>query len=224
VSYAENTLPAVLPQVNQTDDLVKALAVTPQQGTAPIALPEARQLEIKENGDPLEPYFNGFDEGRTGESVAEAAGQSGAQVQGAALDAAGVRQDADVSATLSGQRTGELAEGAGDVLKTDDIISVYRGVGPNEYDSVVASGKFDTVPTGMEVKQFGLDKQDTINFAKRYPDIAAILEVKIPKDILHKIGDFTKVDTTIFKNGTVTIQPENLDTFNKYIKEILHIH
>ncbi len=74
------------------------------------------------------------------------------------------------------------------------------------------------------MKQFGLDKQDTINFAKRYPDIAAILEVKIPKDILHKIGDFTKVDTTIFKNGTVTIQPENLDTFNKYIKEILHIH
>ena len=29
--------------------------------------------------------------------------------QGAALDAAGVRQDADVSAALSGQHTGELA-------------------------------------------------------------------------------------------------------------------
>jgi hypothetical protein len=115
-------------------------------------------------------------------------------------------------------------EGAGDSLKTDDITSIYRGVGPNEYYNVVGSGKFNTVPTGMEVKQFGLDKQDTINFAERYPNIAAVLEVKIPKGILNNIGDFTKVDTTIFRNGTVTIQPENLDTFNKYIKEILHIY
>ena len=121
-SYAENALPAVLPQASQTDDLAKALEVTPQQGTAPIALPEAKQLEIKENGDPLETYFNGFDEGRTGESVAETAGQSGARAQGAALDAAGVRQDADVSAALSGQRAGELAEGAGETSSDSDIL------------------------------------------------------------------------------------------------------
>ena len=113
-SYAENALTSVLPQASQTDDLAKALEVTPQQGTAPIALPEAKQLEIKENGDPLETYFNGFDEGRTGESVAETAGQSGARAQGAALDAAGVRQDADVSAALSGsgvQETGRRGGG-----------------------------------------------------------------------------------------------------------------
>jgi len=121
-SYAENALPAVLPQASQTDDLAKALEVTPQQGTAPIALPEAKQLEIKENGDPLETYFNGFDEGRTGESVAETAGQSGARAQGAALDAAGVRQDADVNAALSGQRAGELAEGAGETSSDSDIL------------------------------------------------------------------------------------------------------
>ena len=114
MSYAENILFRTTPQVNQTDDLAKALGVTPQQGTAPIGLPEARQLEVKENGDPLELYFNGFDEGRTGEPLAEAAGQSGAQ--GAALDAAGLRQDADVGAVLSGQRTGELVEGAGNSL------------------------------------------------------------------------------------------------------------
>ncbi len=121
-SYAENALPTVLPQASQTDDLAKALGVTPQQGTAPIALPEARQLEIKENSDLLEPYFNGFDEGRTGEPLAEEAGQSGAQVQGAALDTAGVRQDTDVNAALSGQRTGELAEGAGETSSDSDIL------------------------------------------------------------------------------------------------------
>ena len=122
MSYAENALQAVLPQANQTDDLAKALGVTPQQGTAPIALPEARQFEIKENGNPLEPYFNGFDEGRTGEFVAETARQSGARAQGAALDAAGVRQDADVNAALSGQRAGELAEGAGETSSDSDIL------------------------------------------------------------------------------------------------------
>ena len=137
-SYAENALPAVLPQVNQTDDLAKALGVTPQQGTAPIALPEARQLEIKENGDPLEPYFNGFDEGRTGESVAEAARQSGAQVQGVTLDDAGVRQDTDVNAALSGQRTGELAEGAENIWgSTDNLIK-----------SAITSGKGGVSPVG----------------------------------------------------------------------------
>ena len=124
MSYAENALQAVLPQANQTDDLAKAFGVTPQQGTAPIALPEARQFEIKENGNPLEPYFDGFDEGRTGEPLAEAAGQSGAQ--GAALDAAGVRQDADVNAALSGQRAGELAEGAGE---TDEFLEGFNGSG-----------------------------------------------------------------------------------------------
>ena len=74
MSYAENTLLGATPQANPTEDFLKTLGVTPQQGTAPIGLPEARQLEIKENGEPLELYFNGFEKGRTGEPLAEAAG------------------------------------------------------------------------------------------------------------------------------------------------------
>jgi len=123
VGYAENALPVVLPQANPTEDFLKTLGVTPQQGNAAIGLPEAAQLGIKENGDPLEPYFKGFDEGRTGETIAEAAGQSDAQ--GAALDA-GLRQDADANATLSGQRTGELAEGVGE---TDEFLEGFNGSG-----------------------------------------------------------------------------------------------
>ena len=74
-------------------------------------IPQAGRLDTTKNSDPLELYFKGFDEGRTGEPFAEAAGQSGAQAQGAALDAAGIRQDADANATLSGQRAGDLEEG-----------------------------------------------------------------------------------------------------------------
>lgn len=53
-------------------------------------------------------------------------------------------------------------------------------------------------------------------------DIAAILEVKVQKAILDKIGDFTNVDTTLFKNGTVEIQSEHLEEFNSSIVEIIH--
>jgi len=115
-------------------------------------------------------------------------------------------------------------EGAGDVINSSEITSIYRAVGPQEYYSVLDSGKFSKIPQALQAKQFGVDLQDTINFAERYSDIAAVLEVKIPKTILDKVGDFTHVDTRIFKNGTISIQPYNLDEFNKYIKEILHIY
>jgi len=43
-----------------------------------------------------------------------------------ALGAAGVRQDTDVNAALSGQRVGELAEGAGE---TDEFLEGFNGSG-----------------------------------------------------------------------------------------------
>ena len=53
-------------------------------------------------------------------------------------------------------------------------------------------------------------------------DIVAVLEIRVRKGILEKIGDFTHVDTTLFRNGTVEIQPEHLDEFNNSIVEIIH--
>lgn len=44
-----------------------------------------------------------------------------------------------------------------------------------------------------------------MNFADEYKEIGAIIEVKLPKDMLDKIADFTHVDPFIFKCGTVTI-------------------
>jgi hypothetical protein len=119
---------------------------------------------------------------------------------------------------------GKGTEGAGNVVNLDEITSIYRAVGPQEYYNVLDSGKFSRIAQALQAKQFGVGLQDTINFAERYSDIAAVLEVKIPKTILDKVGDFTHVDTRIFKNGTISIQPYNLDEFNKYIKEILHIY
>jgi hypothetical protein len=39
---------------------------------------------------------------------------------------------------------------------------------------------------------------------------------------LERIGDFTNVDTTLFRAGTVEIHPEDLDEFNNSIIEIIH--
>ena len=86
-------------------------------------------------------------------------------------------------------------EGAGKVVNSDEITSIYRAVGPQEYYNVLDSGKFSRIPQALQAKQFGVDLQDTINFAERYFDIAAVLEIKIPKTILDKVGDFTHVGT-----------------------------
>jgi len=116
VSYAENALPATLQQASQTSDFLKELGLTPQQNANLIEFLRTGDTGKTANSVLISRYLQAFNEGRTGESVAEAAGQSGAQARGAALGAAGVRQDADVNAALSGQRTGELVEGAGNSL------------------------------------------------------------------------------------------------------------
>ena len=107
MSYAENALPATLQQASQTSDFLKELGLTPQQNANLIEFLRAGDTGKTANSLLTSRYLQAFNEGRTGEPLAEAAGQSGAQ--GAVLDAAGVRQDADVSAALSGQHTGELA-------------------------------------------------------------------------------------------------------------------
>lgn len=86
------------------------------------------------------------------------------------------------------------------------------------------TGTFEVVPQGLEAKQFGVNLQETMNFAEKYKDLAAVVEVKIPQEVLDKVGDFQSVDKFIFKDGTVTIHLDKLDEFNKAIEEILHVY
>ena len=122
--YAGNTLPALLPQAGQPNDFLKELGLTPPQNANLIEFLRTGDTGKTANSLLTSRYLQAFNEGRTGEPLAEAAGQSGAQ--GAVLDAAGVRQDADVGAVLSGQRTGELAEGVGE---TDEFLEGFNGSG-----------------------------------------------------------------------------------------------
>ena len=104
-----------------------------------------------------------------------------------------------------------------------DVISIYRAVGEHELNSLIRTRKFTFWDRSAEVKYFGLDFEETVQFAhKAYYDYVAVIEVRVSKDALNRIGDFTCVDTFLFRHGTVEIQPENLDEFNDSIMEIKH--
>ena len=169
MSYAENALPATLQQASQPSDFLKELGLTPQQNANLIEFLRTGDTGKTANSVLISRYLQAFNEGRTGESLAEAAGQSGAQ--GAALDAAGVRQDADVNAALSGQRAGELAEGAGDfnrLLKqstcsSDDFYKYLNKINSDYADTYAKTGKWPSdvqIPKNPDV----LKADGTINW------------------------------------------------------------
>jgi hypothetical protein len=102
--------------------------------------------------------------------------------------------------------------------------SLFRAVGPEEFYNVMKTQKFTISPRGMDTKQFGLTLQETLDFANKYSDIAAIIEIKVPTTGLNLLGDFQHVDPFIFKSGTVTIQLDRLGDFNKIIQSIIHAY
>ena len=107
-------------------------------------------------------------------------------------------------------------------VRDKETVRLYRAVGAEELVSIMETRQFALVPGGVEVKYFGLDFKDTLEFANDSLNnyVAAIVEVEIQKSVLDKIGDFTNVDTIFFKNGTVEIQRSNLFQFNNAIIDI----
>jgi len=110
-------------------------------------------------------------------------------------------------------------------MNKDDTICLYRAVGFVEFRSIMESRIFTLRPNGLESKYFGVDFYETLDFANRVFNIhvVAIIEAKVPHDLLLKIGDFTKVDSTVFKSGTVEVHKEQLDDFNDSILGIRHV-
>ena len=103
-----------------------------------------------------------------------------------------------------------------------DIITLYRAVGAEEYYSIMDTNKFATCSGMTEVKYFALDFQETAEYAdKSYnTDVVAVFEIVAIRSALERIGDFTHVDPSIFKTGTVIIHEEDIDEFNQAIIRI----
>jgi len=53
------------------------------------------------------------------------------------------------------------------VSKSDDIVDLYRAVDNAEYADIVSTGIFQTVPQGMDVKQFWHSADDAFEFIER---------------------------------------------------------
>jgi hypothetical protein len=110
-------------------------------------------------------------------------------------------------------------------LDNNGIVRLFRAVSSDEFYSIMQSKKFALLSDKTtSVKYFGVDYNETVEFANKIQliDIVAVVEVGVLHDTLLQIGDFTHVDTFLFKKGTVIIQEENLDDFNNAIKYIEH--
>ena len=108
------------------------------------------------------------------------------------------------------------------LISKTNIVCLFRAVGDVEFYSIMRTKQFSIHPKGAHVKYFGLDYEETLAFANKIAniDVTAIIEVTVLRDVLERIGDFTQVDSFLFKGGTVEIQSEDLDEFNLAIQQI----
>ena len=110
-----------------------------------------------------------------------------------------------------------------DFVMYNGNVCLYRAVSSDELYSIMQLNQFTLSPMNTgNVKYFGVDLNETVAFANisNLIDLVAVFEIGILLETLLTIGDFTHVDTFIFKKGTVIIQKENLKYFNKAIKYI----
>ena len=100
--------------------------------------------------------------------------------------------------------------------------TLYRSVSVNELDDIKKTGKFN-LKDGMQVKQFGLDLDETRIFGNHeLINQPNIVSAKIPNRIFYRL-DFTPVDTAIFQSGTVTVPASMINSFNNSLLGIMFL-
>ena len=106
----------------------------------------------------------------------------------------------------------------------EDILRLFRAVGVEEFYLIMTTNCFACHPNGVSVKYFGVDFEETLNFADKAINIelVAVVEVGVLRDVVMNIADFTHVDRFLFKSGTVEIPAANLSEFNSAIRYIIH--
>jgi len=111
-------------------------------------------------------------------------------------------------------------------MSNSNLIKLYRAVGYIEFCNIISTKKFSLRVNGLEAKYFGMNFDETLDFANKVFNIhvVAIIETTIDEQLIKEIGDFTMVDTTVFKSGTVEIDKLSLDRFNDSIIEIKHVY
>ena len=111
-------------------------------------------------------------------------------------------------------------------MKIEDPVSLFRAVGFAEYSSILETRAFSLRPNGLESKYFGFDFDETLDFANKVFNVhvVAIIEATVAREVLYQVGDFTKVDSSVFRRGTVEVHKEHLDKLNDAVIDIKHVY
>jgi RHS repeat-associated protein len=102
-------------------------------------------------------------------------------------------------------------------------VDLYRAVSPEEFENIMATGKFSLGPNRFP-KQFAKNLDEVIRLTNSFKDMAAVVRVTLPQATINVL-DHTPVDRMIFRSGTVTAHAgEMLDLVNRtMIGPIAHV-
>ena len=120
-----------------------------------------------------------------------------------------------------GSEVVEAVDDAHDTLNAVDnasesLTTLYRSVSNAEAEDILATGRFNLPPGGMESKQFGFDLDETRQFGK-WAGQDIIVSASIPTSMLDQFCQ-VGVDSSIFRAGTLTVYGDQLDVFNKAVR------
>jgi len=83
------------------------------------------------------------------------------------------------------------------------------------------SGRFSFAEGGCEMKQFGLDLQETLDFARFQPDYAVVIRAKLPERFVKHFHVSERIDPFIFRHGVLTAGGlEKLDLLNAVVRQV----
>ena len=121
---------------------------------------------------------------------------------------------------------GQFALGATELLASDTATTtIYRAVSPEEYASIMKSGQFSFGPAGSEMKQFGFNLNEVLNYSNFAPDYAAIVSADVPTSLLGSFNISNSIDPFIFRGGVLTVNGQSgLDLLNSIVKNISHAY
>jgi filamentous hemagglutinin len=103
--------------------------------------------------------------------------------------------------------------------------TLYRAVSPEEYHSIMSTGQFSFAPGAGEMKQFGFNLNEVMNYANTAPNYAAIVQANIPTSLVGTFRVSNSIDPFIFRSGVLTVEKQQLmDLFNSAVKNIGHAY
>ena len=101
------------------------------------------------------------------------------------------------------------------------MTTVFRAVSQLEYASIINTQRFSLLLGGIEIKQFGFDLTETLNFATFQPDYAFVIQADIPDGALARFHVSKNIDPFIFRSGVLSvIRQPGIDLFNSLVTKI----